>query len=95
MEKISNFKVDFTRILSDKYRLTKEEINGYWLNKAKEEERDKEIKCLKSIYISIFGVDPKKIINSPLCHNQYKKEEYREIDREYRKLKSKYKRFRK
>ena len=39
MEKISNLKVYFTEnILKDKYHMTEKGIEGYWENKAKEEE---------------------------------------------------------
>lgn len=39
MEKISKFKVNFTEdILKNKYHMTQEGIDGYWENKAREEE---------------------------------------------------------
>ena len=37
MNRISNFKVNFSKILSDKYHFTEEGINKYWENKEKEE----------------------------------------------------------
>lgn len=37
MKNISNLKVNFSKILEEKYSMTQEGINGYWANKAKEE----------------------------------------------------------
>lgn len=41
MIKIDNFKIHFSNILSDKYKLNKEEINEYWKNKEKQEKFEK------------------------------------------------------
>lgn len=41
MNKINNFQVNFSKILSDKYHFTEKGINRYWENKEKEESFDK------------------------------------------------------
>ena len=44
-----NLKANFSKILEDKYKMTKEGIDGYWKNKAAEEKYDNKLKLAASI----------------------------------------------
>lgn len=40
MKKINNLKIEFSKVLSEKYYMTQEGIDGYWANKEREERYD-------------------------------------------------------
>lgn len=54
MEKISNFKAHFSKILKDKYSLNREDIKEYWANKEQEENYDNKRHLITSA--SVGGV---------------------------------------
>jgi len=51
MKNIDNFKLYFTNILENKYSMNKEKIEGYWINKEKEENFDN-----KKLIWTVVGV---------------------------------------
>lgn len=118
MKKTNNLKTNFSTILSDKYHLTKEGIDGYWANKEKEEgfeaKRKKTVGVCGAIMVTALGatflatnaysscaIVLVNAISGVLASvnvvrpNPYEKQEYQEIDKDYKKEKRNYKRLEK
>lgn len=119
MNKTNNLKIEFSKILEEKYNLSKESIEGYWANKEKEKQYDRKSDICFCLGITgaysgaaLFGyalysgrIEGVAIAtaafleiaissNMAIAHpnrNPYKLKENEEIDLEYKKFKSLYK----